>query len=137
MADAESSWTDHHEGLTTVADKGIYIAVFYLSRPLQIQVGRLGQFLFEPGFYFYVGSAQRNLSSRLARHARRRKPLHWHVDYLSCQAAMIGAMVMPWSRARECELARELAARFELTVRGFGASDCRCPGHLSCSPSFL
>lgn len=120
-----------------MADKGICITVFYLSRPLQIQVGQFGQFLFEPGFYFYVGSAQRNLSARLARHARRRKPLRWHIDYLSCQAAMIGAMVMPWPQARECELARELAARFEPMVRGFGASDCRCPGHLFYSPSLL
>jgi sugar fermentation stimulation protein A len=117
-----------------VADKGIYIAVFYLSRPLHIQIGRLGRASFKPGFYFYVGSAQRNLSSRLARHARRRKPLRWQVDYLSCRATMIGAMIVPGPRRRECELAQELSSRFELAVPRFGVSDCRCPGHLFYSP---
>jgi len=125
---------DSHEGLNVLADSGIYIAVFRLPLRQPIQVGRLGQFLFEPGFYFYVGSAQRNLSSRLARHARRRKPLHWHIDYLSCRATMIGAMIVPGPRRRECELAQELSARFELAVPRFGASDCRCPGHLFYSP---
>ena len=117
-----------------MSDSGVYIAVFRLLRRRRIQVGRLGQFLFEPGFYFYVGSAQRNLSSRLARHARRRKPLHWHIDYLSCRATMIGAMTMSGPRTRECELAQELATRLELVVLRFGASDCRCPGHLFYSP---
>jgi len=117
-----------------VSDSGVYIAVFRLLRRRRIQVGRLGQFLFEPGFYFYVGSAQRNLSSRLARHARQRKLLHWHIDCLSCRATMFGAIIMPGPRRRECELAEDLSARFELAVPRFGASDCRCPGHLFYSP---
>jgi sugar fermentation stimulation protein A len=109
---------------------GTYIAVFALSRRCRIQVGRLGCFWFEPGLYLYVGSAQRNLSARLVRHARRVKPLRWHIDYLSTTAAMIGAMVVPGPRERECELARQLKHMCELIVPGFGASDCRCGGHL-------
>jgi sugar fermentation stimulation protein A len=120
-----------------VSDSGVYIVVFRLLRRRCIRVGRLGQFLFEPGFYFYVGSAQRNLFSRLARHARRRKRLHWHIDYLSCRATMIGATIVPGPRRRECELAKELSGRFDLAVPRFGASDCRCPGHLFYSPSIL
>jgi len=85
---------------------------------------------FEPGVYFYVGSAQRNLSARLERHARRAKPLRWHIDYLSTKAHMVGTMIVPGPRERECELARELGHIYELAVPGFGASDCGCGGHL-------
>jgi len=116
-------------------ESGVYIAVFWLAQRRHIRVGRLGRFLFEPGFYLYVGSAQRNLLARLDRHGRRRKPLRWHIDYLSCHATMIGAMTVPGPRTRECELARELSGRFDLAVPRFGASDCGCPGHLFYSPS--
>ena len=44
--------------------EGIYIAVFDLSERRRIQVGRLGCFWFEPGVYFYVGSAHWNLTAR-------------------------------------------------------------------------
>jgi len=109
---------------------GTYIAVFGLPERRRIQVGKLGCFRFEPGVYFYVGSAQRNLAARLERHARRAKSLRWHIDYLSTRAYMIGAMIVPGPRERECELAAELSRMYELAVPGFGASDCRCGGHL-------
>ena len=111
-------------------ENGTYIAVFTLSRGRQIQVGKLGCFWFEPGLYLYVCSAQQNRSARLERRARRIKPLRWHVDYLSTKAWMIGAMIVPGPRKRECELARELRCMYPLVLSGFGASDCRCGGHL-------
>ena len=111
-------------------ERGTYIAVFALSRRCRIQVGKLGSFWFEPGLYLYAGSAQRNLSARLARHARKVKPLRWHIDYLSTKAAMIGAVTVPGPRERECKLAGELRHMHELAVPGFGASDCGCGGHL-------
>jgi sugar fermentation stimulation protein A len=111
-------------------DHGTYIAVFFLPQRRRLQVGKLGAFLFEPGFYLYTGSAQRHRCARLARHARRDKPLRWHIDYLSTEAPMIGAMLVPGPRRRECELAREIERLYELIVPGFGASDCRCAGHL-------
>ena len=85
---------------------------------------------FKPGLYLYVGSGQRNLCARLERHSRKDKPLRWHIDHLSIHAHMIGAMIVSGSRDRECELARELRHIYELAVPGFGASDCRCGGHL-------
>ena len=110
--------------------EGIYIAVFDLSERRRIQVGKLGCFWFEPGLYLYVGSAQQNLPARLERHSRSAKPLRWHIDYLSTKAHMIGTMIVPGPRERECELAAELSRICELAVAGFGASDCRCGGHL-------
>ncbi len=112
------------------ADSGVYIAVFHLPKLRRIRVGRLGQIRFQPGYYLYVGSAQKNLSARLERHDKKRKPTRWHIDYLSNKAEMLGAIEIPGPRQRECELAAELSEMFELVTPGFGASDCRCDGHL-------
>jgi sugar fermentation stimulation protein A len=111
-------------------DCGLYIAIFELSDAQNVRVGKLGSFEFEAGTYFYVGSAQRNLTARVERHARQNKPLRWHIDYLSTQATMLGAIVIPGPREQECRIADELRRMYDSPVPGFGASDCRCPGHL-------
>jgi len=111
-------------------ESGIYIAIFHLPKTGKITVGKPGTFNFRKGFYFYVGSAQRNLSARLARHARKKKPLRWHIDYLSTKAKMLGAITIGGPRDLECQLAKKLSDMFESVVPGFGASDCRCSGHL-------
>ena len=120
-----------------VAAAGCYIAVFRLPRARVIRVGRLGRFRFEAGVYLYVGSAQGNLEKRLDRHARKRKPLRWHIDYLSAKAEMLGAVIVPGPKRRECVIAADLARTFERAAPGFGASDCRCPGHLFYTPELL
>jgi len=119
------------------SDIGVYIAVFYLPGAQDILIGRLGRFHFQQGYYFYVGSAQRNLAARLERHGRKSKPMRWHIDYLSVRADMLGAITIAGTRERECELAKELAGMFERAVPGFGASDCRCGGHLFYTPQLL
>jgi sugar fermentation stimulation protein A len=111
-------------------EAGVYIAVFYMPKGRTIQIGRLGRFHFRRGLYFYVGSAQRNLSARIERHNRKKKTLRWHIDYLSAKAEMLGAITIPGPRELECQLAKELINIFEPPVPGFGASDCRCGGHL-------
>jgi sugar fermentation stimulation protein A len=121
--------SNHCDRLTDV-ESGVYIAVFYMPESNTIRIGQLGRFRFWPGVYFYVGSAQRNLSARLERHSRKKKPLHWHIDYLSAKAKMLGAITIAGPRELECQLAEDLSGMFELAVRGFGASDCRCGGHL-------
>lgn len=117
-------------------DSSLYIAVFYLPKVQKVRVGKLGQFRFKKGTYFYVGSAQRNLSARLKRHSNKKKPLKWHIDYLSARAKMLGAITIPGPRKYECELAKELSGMFELCAPGFGASDCHCSGHLFYAPAF-
>jgi len=118
-------------------DAGVYIAVFYMPKDRKIQIGRLGRFCFRQGVYFYVGSAQRNLSARLERHNRKKKTLRWHVDYLSARAEMLGAITIAGPRELECQLAKKLSGMFEPTVPGFGASDCRCAGHLFYAQEFV
>jgi len=104
--------------------------MFRLRRGRRITIGRLGRFGFPAGVYLYVGSAQRNLRARLRRHGRRAKPLRWHIDYLTAHARMLSYAVVPGSKDGECQLAAELASLYERPVPRFGASDCRCPGHL-------
>jgi sugar fermentation stimulation protein A len=111
-------------------DAGVYIAVFYMSKDRRIQIGRFGRFRFHQGVYFYVGSAQRNLSARIKRHNRKKKTLRWYIDYLSAKANMLGAITISGPRKLECKLAKKLSSMFELAVPGFGASDCKCGGNL-------
>jgi len=116
------------------SDSGVYIAVFYLPKACNIPVGKLGRFHFQQGYYFYVGSAQRTLVARLERHGSKSKPMRWHVDYLSVRAEMLGAITIAGPRETECELANKLAGMFKRAVPVFGASDCRCGGHLFYTP---
>ncbi len=128
---------------------GTYVLALWLDRPRRISVGRRGEFAFPAGWVLYVGSAlgPGGLAARLARHRRRfasgKRP-HWHVDYVREHAVWGGA----WARraggrlegggARraggrlECAWAAALGQRpgARIVVPGFGASDCRCPGHL-------
>jgi len=120
--------------MNSESDSGVYVAIFRLAEARDISVGRLGRFRFPDGLYFYAGSGQRNLAARLERHGRKSKPMRWHVDYLSVRAEMLGAITISGSRERECEIARELGGMFEPAAPGFGASDCRCGGHLFYAP---
>jgi len=117
-------------------DGGVYVAVFYLPQSREIVVGWLGRFRFHQGTYLYAGSAQRGLSARLERHSRRDKPLRWHIDYLAREADMLGAIVLPGPREQECRVASSLAGIFARPVKGFGASDCNCDGHLFYAPDW-
>lgn len=118
-------------------DSGIYIVILYLPKMVNIAVGKLGTFNFKEGFYFYIGSSQKNLSARLERHSKKKKALHWHIDYLSAKAEMLGAISIPAPRELECRLAKTLSNNFELAAPGFGASDCRCGGHLFYTKDFV
>ena len=116
-------------------DSGLYIAVFYLTDGFSAEVGRFGVVEFDAGYYFYAGSAKRSRDKRLARHSSHNKPLRWHIDYLSIQAEMLGAILVD-DGYTECELANGLSELFDLYVADFGASDCKCGGHLFYTTSF-
>ena len=108
---------------------GVYVIELSLARAGWLEVGRLGRVRFEAGRYLYVGRALRGLPARLARHRHRGKQPRWHIDYLSNAARVTAAWVWPPDATLECRLAAELRARQE-SVPGFGATDCRCGGHL-------
>lgn len=113
-----------------VGDQGSYLLILRLRRARRLQVGHLGSLLLSAGYHVYVGSAMRNLTSRVARHLRRRKTLHWHIDHLRKVADTVTALPIRSSRRQECDLAAAVAGLLEPGPAGFGSSDCDCPTHL-------
>jgi Uri superfamily endonuclease len=106
-----------------------YQLEIYVERPVRIRVGRLGRFQFPAGRYVYTGSARRNIEARIARHLRKEKALHWHIDWLLAASGVRIAAVKRFGE-NECALNQALGGRS--VVPGFGASDCRngCGSHL-------
>ena len=110
---------------------GAYVLLMELVQPAWIQVGRLGRRRFDAGWYAYVGSAMGGIERRIARHQRPldAKRVHWHIDRLLGRARLSAIYIKPSRKRQECLLAARLGRRLR-TIQGFGASDCRCSGHL-------
>jgi Uri superfamily endonuclease len=108
-----------------------YQLLFRLKQVRDIRVGRLGRFSFQAGYYIYTGSAKRCLSARVARHLKKEKRLHWHIDYL-LQYADIVSVTTFGAEVLECELAERALSLpvADVPAPRFGASDCRCMSHL-------
>jgi Uri superfamily endonuclease len=115
----------------TVPYGGIYALRIRLSYPVHLTVGALPLRRYDPGTYWYVGSAQKNLRSRLSRHLKADKPLRWHIDYFLAtpQTRIESVLTKPADKSLECEAARLVSLHGDPIPR-FGASDCRCPAHL-------
>ena len=113
-------------------DSGAYLLIIKVPGQTRFAAGSLGQILLMPGWYVYAGSGRKNLSARIARHQRRRKKLHWHIDYLlACvRPADVTGLPIRSRHDLECALAREVAILAEEAVPGFGCSDCACRSHL-------
>jgi len=110
----------------------VYQLFLELPGPVRIEVGRLGTFDFPAGRYIYTGSALNGLEQRIARHRRKGKKLHWHIDYLLRYARIEQVHTVHTRRKRECEINRKTmrAPEAKVVVKGFGSSDCKCPSHL-------
>ena len=118
--------------MTPNASPGTYILVIECPRETRIRVSALGPLVFEAGYYLYVGSALGGLSTRLARHLRAAKRLHWHIDYLLGEARIGEIWYSLGRQRRECAWARALARMpgVEPFHAPFGATDCACRTHL-------
>ncbi len=99
-----------------------------------INVGKLGQFIFERSYYAYVGSAMSGIH-RLKRHLTnlKRKNIgnkHWHIDFLLPCCQFVESFFVECSKpGKEERLATYLSKKLDY-VEGFGASDSRAPSHL-------
>ena len=137
-------------------DSGVYVMVMYLDHDLDLEIGSKGMMHFKAGYYMYVGSAKANLTKRIERHKRKRKKMHWHLDYFRGHCEMIAAVPIrtsglpleSWSLTHEpypsmpsmldsdvdvsveCALADAVRAIAEWDVPKFGCSDCDCRSHL-------
>ena len=115
------------------SNSGCYQLLIRLQDSLSIPIGRLGCFEFPKGYYIYTGSAQKGLQTRLARHQRKEKKLHWHIDYLLQHAEILETFTFRGRKQTECQLNRKLFEKNHAisVVPGFGSSDCRCRTHLA------
>ena len=112
-------------------NRGYYILVIKLKEKITLSIGKLGTFPFYPGIYCYVGRAKTSLRQRLARHSKKTKALRWHIDYLLPHTEIQAIYLFPLGCTTECALAKKLAEKGGIPYPPrFGASDCRCKGHL-------
>ena len=111
--------------------KGIYILVVSVSKDINVNVGALGSINFEKGLYAYVGSAQKSLEKRIARHLRRTKQKFWHIDYLldDAKVEVLKVFHKKAGKSEECRVANKIGEMC-VPTKGFGSSDCKCKSHL-------
>ncbi len=106
-----------------------YQLLIEVDRSVWVTVGRFGRFEFPAGRYVYTGSARRHIEARIARHLVQEKKLRWHIDYL---LAAPGVRVLAVRRLAMPECVANRSVGGEVSVPGFGSSDCRagCASHL-------
>jgi Uri superfamily endonuclease len=118
------------------AEPGSYYLHLMLSEADEIQIGCKGFFRFQPGHYYYCGTAlgPGGLRSRLRRHLDGIGKRHWHIDWLRQVAVVAGWGYQVGTSGLECEWSQEFSSMpgAVIPVPGFGASDCssRCRAHL-------
>ena len=113
--------------------KGAYLLAFRLREPVRLDIPRLDAVRAMADWYVYAGTARGSggIRSRVMRHFRTNKKIHWHIDQLTVQAAQMTALAVP--DGDECDLVRLLlrSRRFTTAIAGFGNTDCRrCKSHL-------
>ena len=111
---------------------GTYALVFRSDRERRVPVGALGDVDLTRGYYIYVGSAfgPGGLRTRVGRHARFEKKKHWHIDYVRPHLCLIEAWYTSDPNKLEHRWAGVLERKLSVAWPHFGASDCRCAGHL-------
>ncbi len=109
---------------------GAYILQINLTEPIMVMIAGPSPVDLPAGDYLYCGSANGpgGLKSRLGRHMRQGKSVHWHIDQLTERGTVTGSWIVP--NGRECDLVAMLAP-MPMPIPGFGSSDCeRCRSHL-------
>ena len=109
--------------------KGSYVLLIHLKEDEEIRIGSLGKIEFPKGYYVYVGSSMNGIEGRVNRHLRKRKKVHWHIDYFLKKAEILSAYYFESKKRTECNIANKFFRKFE-GVPKFGSSDCNCVGHL-------
>jgi sugar fermentation stimulation protein A len=111
-------------------NKGIYIIELFAEKDFTISAKKFIGYKFNKGFYYYIGSAQKNLTSRIERHKRRIKNIHWHIDHLTTHPSIniTNTFVIPSAvKEIEAEIANNFTNYFnsEIATKGFGNSDTK------------
>lgn len=120
----------------TIENSGVYILEIYARRRFSLNLKKYSGKLFSKGYYYYTGSAQKNLRQRLKRHLLKSKKIYWHIDYITVhkQTRILRIYKYPERcKSLECFLSGELSSlkEIEKAANGFGNSDCKkCKTHL-------
>jgi Uri superfamily endonuclease len=115
---------------------GIYILEIFVPEILSLGIQKFKKLEIDSGYYYYVGSAQKNLKHRIKRHLRKDKIIHWHIDHLTVHKQnQINTIFIFENEAKlfECGLVNEIENHYKLVhpLKGFGSSDCtNCKSHL-------
>ncbi len=109
---------------------GIYILEMSSSSPVKVEIKKFDSILPGNSFYYYAGSAQKNLYHRVIRHFKKEKKVHWHIDNLTTNEniSIISALILQdASREMEWLTAVDLENHFncEIPLAGFGNSDTK------------
>lgn len=112
---------------------GAYVLIMECREPIPVTIGSLTDTVLPLGIYAYAGSAQGpgGIRARAARHMRKDKKLHWHIDRITTTADI--TEVRTYLGGDECGLVAELIAQPDAhhPISNFGSSDCRnCASHL-------
>jgi len=107
-----------------------YLLRISVKKDVKVRVGSLGTVYFKKGAYLYVGSARRNLKSRIKRHLSGKKRVFWHIDYLTSLKFVQIKEILVNTENKECETAEALIKTGCRFIEGFGCSDCDCGSHL-------
>jgi len=126
--------------LKTLPTKGVYTLIIYLNKETSLKMQKLDCFKLQKGYYTYTGSAVGygpvSLKKRVARHLKKRKVRHWHIDFLIANknATVVDVVAAESDVNRECQVNKVIMNIDGATVpiAGFGASDCKqhCKSHL-------
>ncbi|MBM3137620.1 MAG: GIY-YIG nuclease family protein [Chloroflexi bacterium] len=126
-----------HDSLENIpTESGSYILGTRLNNSISTRVGALGIRDFEPGFYFYCGSARGpgGLRARISHHLMPSLRPSWHFDFLKAKLVIESVWFVFTDETLECSFVRSLCKipHAEQPVRFFGSRDCRsgCFSHL-------
>jgi Uri superfamily endonuclease len=117
-------------------NSGVYLLELRVKQAIRIGAKKFLNKEFETGFYYYSGSAQKNLGHRIKRHLRKKKITHWHIDHLTSNAECeMQTIFIAYGAEKdlECEFVETLLKKFNMNTAapGFGNGDCRvCDSHL-------
>ncbi len=108
--------------------KGVYLLIIEITNQLIIII-RGTRYKLEPGYYIYVGSAwgPGGLRSRIARHIKKDKKIHWHIDKVTSKPFSLVKTIcfLPGAPSYyESRIARTLSMKLDFIPR-FGSTDRR------------
>lgn len=114
----------------TDSNSGIYILELFAKDEFQIPVKKFQDSTFQKGYYYYIGSAQKNLQQRIIRHFRTTKKVHWHIDHLTTNTNIViktAYVIADAPKNLEKEIANIFPSVFDakITIIGFGNSDTK------------